>query len=112
MKIFGIIFSFYLLLLAIQPCPDLLSVPESEKTTSHITLPFGPDECPDEGRECSPLCNCSCRQITVFQALEIHPRHARNKIARGAVLNTAFQNNYSHQTLNSIWQPPKNNSIA
>ncbi|HEV7646337.1 MAG TPA: DUF6660 family protein [Pyrinomonadaceae bacterium] len=112
MKTFSIIFSFYLLLLAIQPCPDLFSAHEAGDTTSHITLPFGADECPDEERECSPLCNCSCRQMTAFQVLEVRPPDSQNKIARSGVLNTAFQNNYSHQTLNSIWQPPKNNSIA
>jgi hypothetical protein len=112
MKTFSIIFSFYLLLLAIQPCPDLFSAHEAGNDTSRITLPFGADECPDEERECSPLCNCSCRQVTVSHLAEIRPPHSQNKIARGAVLSAAFQNNYSHQLSNSIWQPPKNNFIV
>lgn len=108
MKIFCFSFIVYLLVLSWQPCNDLTAKFSSCESKSFTeTTHLSETETPDEPDDCSPFCICSCRQIsTVYTNL--------NFIATSALIASfenapeiSYQNPYSHQNLDLIWQPPK-----
>jgi hypothetical protein len=112
MRIWCVIFSFYLLLLSWQPCQDLIakeiSYPSAKARQSHLHSTPQPAETDD----CSPFCVCSCCKTSMS--------HARLSVS----VNSQFlafaektpsllrRNNYAQQHLASIWQPPKFKFIA
>jgi len=63
----------------------------------------------NESDDCSPFCICSCCQI--FTAANFPVFTVKNVYTVSIAHDTkiAYQNNYSQQHLNNIWQPPKFN---
>jgi len=114
MRVFCLIFSFYLLLLSVQPCRDLAvaGFPQAKIENEQSNLQNHEDTEDCETHECSPFCICSCRQVSVtytFSALAIKQETTTFTKESPKVF---FQDNYYHQYFDSIWQPPKSNFIA
>jgi hypothetical protein len=113
MKIFCAIFSFYLLLLAVQPCQDF--VPEGmarQVQSCEKALRCESDQMPPDDHECSPFCTCSCKQAPAAQENFYQPSEQEIAAIMPQTPADTFQNNYFHQFPDTIWQPPKNNSIV
>jgi hypothetical protein len=116
MKAFCFIFTIYLLFLSVQPCQDFesggFSSASPETGQQKLLLSGGDCENENETHECSPFCICSCRQVSTsynLTALSV------TENSEAVVMNSPavfYQNNYSNQYLNSIWQPPKFNFTA
>jgi hypothetical protein len=103
MKCFAVMFSFYLLALAIMPCTDNehhvhaadeLAVPsagDNNTTTQHT-------------EKCSPFCICSCCGTSLaihdFQTTASVPQHADTQ-------KTMYQSNFISEVSFPIWHPPK-----
>lgn len=108
MKIFYLTFIFYLLVLSWQPCNDLSAKISSGKSDSIAEINhLNETEEPCEEDDCSPFCICSCCHIsTVYANLNFSVTSAF--IARFEKTSAVeYQNSYSHQNLDLIWQPPK-----
>ena len=113
MKVFCIIFSFYILLLSLQPCAEMttnlqLRVNETSKQTY-----FQSDEQKDEDcDECSPFCICSCCHFST--AYQFKSFSVTNKIIFSAISTSGnfYQNPYAQTYKTSFWQPPKFDSIG
>ncbi|MGI8849068.1 MAG: DUF6660 family protein [Pyrinomonadaceae bacterium] len=114
MKVFCFIFSFYLLLLSVQPCQDFAASEFSRpQTGSEQTLlhPSGEDT-QTETHECSPFCICSCRQVSVKYDFSIFSLPKEITVFAKLTAQISYQDDYSHQHFDSIWQPPKFNFTA
>ncbi len=63
-----------------------------------------------ESDDCSPFCICSC--CHVFTVANFPAFSVKNiyTVSTAHEAKISYQNNYSQQHLNSIWQPPKFNS--
>lgn len=103
------IFNLYFLALAVFPCADeaIWCISDVEKTTG-VELQNAEghshdNECTDY---CSPLCTCSCCQMTVRTPIKIN--------FQISALTPTFSDPSSLESLlkdltslNEIWQPPK-----
>ncbi|MCU0238760.1 MAG: hypothetical protein MUC29_04900 [Pyrinomonadaceae bacterium] len=107
MKSFWLIFTVYLLLLSWQPCEDLVgngfqsNQPEINLTDSHESHEQTHSD------DCSPLCICSCCQIT-FVSADFNFDKFQNKsikFSTNKIIN--YQNPYQQNFAQTIWQPPK-----
>lgn len=110
MKIFCLSFIFYLLVLSWQPCNDLTAKfsPCESKSVAE-TVHLHETETPDEADDCSPFCICSCCQIsTVYANLNFSVTSAFVASFENAP-ESLYQNPYSFQNPDLIWQPPKFN---
>ncbi|MCY7376986.1 MAG: hypothetical protein LH472_13590 [Pyrinomonadaceae bacterium] len=112
MKIFGFTFIVYLLLLSWQPCQDFVvedvscSFAENQQSHLHDHRPS------EEAGNCSPFCICSCCQTATADTHLTFSVKSRFTISVEKTFKAFYQNNYSQQNLNSIWQPPKSNFTA
>lgn len=108
MKIFCFSFIVYLLVLSWQPCNDLsakLSIGKSDSVvkTNHLNEM----ETTNESDDCSPFCICSCGQISpVYTNLNFSVTSASVASIENAP-EISYQNPYSFQNPDLIWQPPK-----
>ncbi len=113
MKVFCFIFSFYLLLLSVQPCQDFAASeffrpqPGNEQTFLHKD-----ENTQTETHECSPFCICSCRQVSLKYNFSIFSLLKEIAVFAKSTSQISYQNDYSHQHFDSIWQPPKFNFTA
>ena len=73
MRVFCFIFSFYLLLLSVQPCQDFaasgFSYPQIENEQAQLHNEGKDSE--SESHECSPFCICSCRQVSIIDNFSV-----------------------------------------
>lgn len=109
MKIFCLSFIVYLLVLSWQPCKDL--------TTKILSCEANPDiqathlentETTNESDDCSPFCICSCCQIsTVYANLNFSVTSGFVASIEKNSPEISYQNPYSFQNADLIWQPPK-----
>lgn len=105
MKVFGLIFSLYLLTLAALPCVDV----HNNCTTESIKIETQHDNhsTPEHHDACSPLCTCGCCGNTVnfsFQKFRINDlKPGYSKTLLFPLRDFFFSSNYSA----NIWQPPK-----
>jgi hypothetical protein len=108
MRVFCFIFSIYLLLLSVQPCQDFatseFSRPQIESEQAQL---HNDENTESESRECSPFCICSCRQVSVADKMPVLASGELLAVFTKSVAGIFYQSNYSHQHLNSIWQPPR-----
>lgn len=114
MKLFSAIFIIYLAFLAVQPCEDLVARDGFDDHAASVEQTAPQDDCPDSApdHECSPFCICSCRQMSAMQ-FDLKAALTPNvKFDRHTISSHVFNNDYSHQFLDTIWQPPKNNPNA
>jgi hypothetical protein len=100
MKLFFILYSFYLLGLSIVPCADSNENNVNASSTA-ISLPQKHHHTTDI---CTPFCTCTCcassafyQPLTVFRLAELHI----------GVVKIATQKSLISHTSHSIWQPPK-----
>ncbi|HEX8735354.1 MAG TPA: DUF6660 family protein [Pyrinomonadaceae bacterium] len=111
MKAFCFIFSFYLLLLSVQPCQDFeaggFSDASAEDERQTLVLHGSSGETEKETHECSPFCICSCRQVSASYNLTVLSIPEAAEAVAATSRANLYQNNYSNQYPNSIWQPPK-----
>ncbi|WP_353959039.1 DUF6660 family protein [Mucilaginibacter myungsuensis] len=104
MKCLAILFSFYMILLAVLPCRDMDDFGGSEKTFTTITKSHSADE--KAGKEtCTPFCTCACcstvRTITPYHpTISICVQEVKQKFGRPEVPALL------EQSL-SVWQPPQ-----
>jgi hypothetical protein len=114
MRVFCFIFSFYLLLLSVQPCQDFaasrFSYPQIEN--EQAKLHDADKDMQSESHECSPFCICSCRQISVADNFSSPLSKVEVAAFAKSTVQIFYRNTYSHQHLNFIWQPPKFNFTA
>ena len=108
MKVFGFIFSLYILFLSFQPCEELtakvaLKLNEPAPQTQ-IKAAAVSDEKSDN---CSPFCICSCCHFST--AYQFRTFTVTGKLTTTEILSPkySYQNPYSKAYKNSIWQPPK-----
>jgi hypothetical protein len=116
MKAFCFIFSFYLLFLSVQPCQDFEAggfsyAPVGNERQAVMQHNSG-GETESETHECSPFCICSCRQVSTSYNLVVLSITENTEAVVTTSQANLYQNNYSNQYLNSIWQPPKFNFTA
>ena len=104
MKIFTIIFSFYLLTLNFAPCSD--TNVDSDQTNTQIT--FSQNDFDDHDHNnidvCSPFCHCHCchshsvdlslNQIDLFNPIDFKP-------------STVYFDSHGKDISSSLLQPPK-----
>jgi hypothetical protein len=113
MKLFCFIFSFYLLLLSVQPCQDFAAGEFSRPPTGNEQmLLYNDEDTQTETHECSPFCICSCRQVSFKNNFSVFSLSKEIAVFAKLTSQIYYQNNYSHQHLDSIWQPPKFNVTA
>ena len=106
MNLLRLVLAFYFMALLLMPCEDVHRPSGSDDTK--LSLNIQESHSKDKGDICSPLCVCSCCQITVsaFKMVSIIDipvqmnMHFSKKIL--------FQkNNFAYQVYDHIWQPPK-----
>jgi len=114
MRVFCFIFSFYLLLLSVQPCLDFAvrKFSRSQTGNEQTLLHNDGEDTQTETHECSPFCICSCRQVSVKYNFSIFSLPKDIAVLAKSTSPISYQNDYSHQHFDSIWQPPKFNFTA
>jgi hypothetical protein len=114
MRVFCFIFSLYLLLLSVQPCQDFAAsefpLPQIENERAQLSNDGENTE--SESHECSPFCICSCRQVSVTDKIPVLSSTEEIAVFTKSSTQITYRSDYSHQHLNSIWQPPKFNFTA
>lgn len=106
MNLFRWILAFYFMALSLMPCEDV----HRPSGSDDVKLTFNMEEShsKDKGDICSPLCTCSCCQITVsafkmYSLLKI-PDHIPAYFSKKILFQ---KNNFAYQVYDHIWQPPK-----
>ncbi|WP_111956965.1 DUF6660 family protein [Chryseobacterium lathyri] len=100
------ILAFYFMALSLMPCEDV----HSPAGPSEIKLSFNIQEShsKDKGDICSPMCTCSCCQMTVssfkMDSLFEIPSHVQAYFSKKILFQ---KNNFAYQMYDHIWQPPK-----
>jgi hypothetical protein len=113
MRAFCFIFIFYLLFLSAQPCQDLAAgeFARPPMASEQTRLQNNYDSQPESG-ECSPFCICLCRQISATDDFPVFASRGKTAFLTNAPVPIFYRNDYSHQHLTFIWQPPKFNFTA
>lgn len=114
MRVFCFIFSFYLLLMSVQPCQDFATSgffnPQIENEQTQFHDDGGNSE--SESHECSPFCICSCRQVPLTDKIPVLSSNEKITVSTKSTYKVFYQSSYSHLHLNFVWQPPKFNFTA
>jgi len=102
-KIRTLIFTLYLLALAVYPCSDASTCTDEKKDTTKIELTQH-DHSEDEGDACTPFCICSCcaatiRLTTSDVTLVENNHHTLHTIP--------YTERHLLSNAHTIWQPPK-----
>jgi hypothetical protein len=103
MKLFTLIFSFYMLGLSFMPCSDVDECNNNIETIASIDVGYEKHSHDKEG--CTPFCVCSCCATSVFFTPLV-----QFKIEKKPFHNTVYplyKISYSSCISFSIWQPPK-----
>lgn len=109
MKIFFVIFSFYILALSLMPCTDManISVSAQEQFLTKDGQEVNHDHT-DQEDTCSPFCACSCCGAIYVAAKHWSSFSFNPKLA---FVKEQMQPHYLSlfipNDLDSIWQPPK-----
>ncbi len=101
------ILAIYFMALSLMPCEDVSHL-SSDTGDKKISLNIQGAHSTEKGDICSPLCACSCCQITVSafkmgSLLEIPeqiPAYFSKKIL-------FHKNDFAYQVYDHVWQPPK-----
>lgn len=101
------ILAIYFMALSLMPCEDV-SHPLSGSNDQKVALSIQGNHSMEKGDICSPLCACSCCQMTVSafrmdSLLEIPeqvPAYFSKKIS-------FHKNDFAYQVYDHVWQPPK-----
>lgn len=101
------ILAIYFMALSLMPCEDVSRL-SSDSEGQKISLSIHGEHSTENGDICSPLCACSCCQITVsafkmdplLEIPEQVPAYFSKKIL-------FHKNDFAYQVYDPIWQPPK-----
>jgi len=102
MKLFGYIFTFYLVLLAVIPCCAFDNCPEDKPVTTQTTDHQNEDD--DDCGTCSPFFNCEgCASVTInVESISSMPN---------AVVPSKVYTDFIPSAVDDIhydfWQPPR-----
>ena len=109
MKQLSGIFGIYLLLLALVPCADGVFLDKGQHGNAPLEWSDIGDH--DHDDDCSPLCACSCCQITISPPVTDTwlLDHAPAEMMKPSQIYT---DPHSLIHVNDIWQPPKGNNSA
>ena len=103
MKIFILIFSFYLLGLSCLPCGDKNEC--TVKATTTVSTPINHDKHSQDTEHCTPFCTCSCCAVSVsLPATVFYKIHKRIFPTKKYPM---YDVSYNSQVSFSIWKPPK-----
>ncbi|REC49022.1 DUF6660 family protein [Chryseobacterium pennipullorum] len=99
------ILAIYFMALSLMPCEDMSHPLDSEQK---VSLNVGENHSTEKGDICSPLCACSCCQMTVSvfkmdPLLEI-PEQVQAYFSKKILFH---KNDFAYQVYDPIWQPPK-----
>ncbi|TBR20264.1 MAG: hypothetical protein EPO57_00605 [Chitinophagaceae bacterium] len=105
MKVFALIFSFYILALSLLPCTDKMgsNYLSGQTTSTLVTTDHG--DCQEDIETCPPFCVCACYGQT-YNGEYFYTEVPKN-------FNTASQQFFAHNSsfvsavFFNIWQPPK-----
>lgn len=98
--------AFYFMALLMMPCEDL----HKDSGSGQKQLSFMADDSHSENNSdvCSPLCVCSCCQMTVaafkMDVLIKIPEKVQICFSKKIIVRN---NNFAYQVYDHIWQPPK-----
>lgn len=106
MKTFTFTFILYILLLLTQPCQDAFAQVSGNDKSDPVNIQH-PIEGNEQPEDCSPFCICACRQIP--SAYQHFTSVAILDVAAAVTPPPTFeyQNPYTKNFYDSIWQPPK-----
>lgn len=106
MNLFRWILAIYFMALSLMPCEDV-SQP-LDLGSKKISLSIYEAHSAEKGDVCSPLCACSCCQITV-SAFKMDPLlEIPEQIPVYFSKKILFRkNDFAYQIYDPIWQPPK-----
>jgi hypothetical protein len=103
-KVLTLLFSFYLLALAVMPCSDKddCKYPSGEQTTFATTDHSDHD---NDTENCSPFCMCACCGQSFSSPFSHYSLslHVPVSLEKFPVYNASFVS----EVYLSIWQPPK-----
>lgn len=109
MRVASFTFIVYFLILLTQPCQDVFAVAEKHSDSDTCAVQNA-DQGDPVSDECSPLCICGCCSLAVADHT-FSPVIARQTVimeSRETLIE--YNNPYTPQYLDSIWQPPKQTS--
>ena len=106
MKVFTLIFSFYILALSCMYCSDKDNC--KDLSADHLTCNASCDNTHDQNQQdndnCSPFCQCSCcHGFVVLQFSKFTSEHLFANAKQFALYSANFSSAFS----GNIWQPPK-----
>ncbi|HMV08088.1 MAG TPA: hypothetical protein PK325_01335 [Cyclobacteriaceae bacterium] len=103
MKIRALVFTLYLLALALYPCSDAETCADDSDSRAKVEL-ASHDHSQDESDQCTPFCICACCSATI-------------RLTVSEVLLPATFHNTTHtipyaeghllSNIHAIWQPPR-----
>ncbi|MGI9581772.1 DUF6660 family protein [Chryseobacterium sp. RRHN12] len=100
------ILAVYFMALSLMPCADVSHPQNSGNKTASLSVQENHSK--EKGDICSPLCTCSCCQMTVSAfkmdpLLEI-PEQIQTYFSKKILFH---KNDFAYQIYDPIWQPPK-----
>lgn len=104
MKFFTLLFSFYMLVLAVMPCSDIEDFHTSVSKSSISPSKHSDDESKTD--HCSPFCICACcgQSISnIFYSTYYNSFTPIETLMEYPIHNTSFIS----EVFSPIWQPPK-----
>jgi hypothetical protein len=102
MKLFTLLFGFYMLLLSGLPCSD---ADECGQTTDQISTTSDNKDQHREKDNCTPFCNCACCAAPV--AIRQPFVYKLSKPVLLAKKYPVININFTSFNLSAIWQPPR-----
>ncbi|MEZ4773104.1 MAG: DUF6660 family protein [Bacteroidia bacterium] len=104
MKIFTLIFSFYLFALAVMPCSDKDDCKYQGADQSTFASTDHSDHDTDT-ENCSPFCMCACCGQSITNIF--YPTTLRNLTPIATKYFPVYNASFVSEVYLSIWQPPK-----
>lgn len=106
MKLFWLIFSFYILTLAVIPCCGNENCTKEVSTT--ISQNSNPNQHKHQSEQCTPFCSCALCPASAFYQI-INSIKFKEKIVsfEREIQLSLYSFIYSKEFSSTIWQPPK-----
>ncbi len=105
MKIFVLIFNFYLLILPCLPCADEDDCAKEEKTSIYLHLKKEKENNENHKEKCTPFCHCVCCNSTVLLHTNLEQKFTILHLP--TIKFSTVEIKFKSTNFNIIWQPPK-----